>query len=157
MFSGINAKVHNWRGPVGKSSSIIPSKLFQRITLRTTPAPCKKMSTELADDEIAPFIVIVVVTFLGIYFFYWLFSNSLFIVRHAEVMIVERWGKYHTTLKPGLHWLWPVMDSPRQVKWRYVSPSPSPPWCTCPPKKKCGCTTHRFLQDFFSAILTGKK
>jgi len=78
------------------------------------------MSTELADDEIAPFIVIVVVTFLGIYFFYWLFSNSLFIVRHAEVMIVERWGKYHTTLKPGLHWLWPVMDSPRQVKWRYM-------------------------------------
>lgn len=78
------------------------------------------MSTELAGDEIAPFIVIVVVTFLGIYFFYWLFSNSLFIVRHAEVMIVERWGKYHTTLKPGLHWLWPVMDSPRQVKWRYM-------------------------------------
>jgi hypothetical protein len=24
-------------------------------------------------------------------------------------------------------------------------------------KNKCGCTTHRFLQDFFSAILTGKK
>lgn len=77
-------------------------------------------SAELSGAEIAPFIVIVVVTFLGIYFFYWLFSNSLFIVRHAEVMIVERWGKYHTTLKPGLHWLWPVMDSPRQVKWRYM-------------------------------------
>lgn len=77
-------------------------------------------SAELSGAEIAPFIVIVLVTFLGIYFFYWLFSNSLFIVRHAEVMIVERWGKYHTTLKPGLHWLWPVMDSPRQVKWRYM-------------------------------------
>lgn len=134
------------RGPVGTLA--LRSWKLEIISGsdRTTAAPCKKMSTELAGDEIAPFIVIVVVTFLGIYFFYWLFSNSLFIVRHAEVMIVERWGKYHTTLKPGLHWLWPVMDSPRQVKWRYVSPSPPPPWCTCPPNKnKCGCTTHRFL------------
>jgi hypothetical protein len=77
--------------------------------------------SELSEHEVAPFIIIVVVTLLVIYFFYWLFSNSLFLVRHAEVMIVERWGKYHTTLKPGLHWLWPVMDSPRMIKWRYVS------------------------------------
>lgn len=77
-------------------------------------------SPELSPEEIAPFIVIVVVTLIIVYFFYWLLSNSIMIVRHAEVMIVERWGKYHTTLKPGLHWLWPFMDSPRQIKWRYM-------------------------------------
>ena len=77
-------------------------------------------SPELSPEEIAPFIVIVVLTLIIVYFFYWLLSNSIMIVRHTEVMIVERWGKYHTTLKPGLHWLWPFMDSPRQIKWRYV-------------------------------------
>ena len=76
-------------------------------------------TAELSADEVAPFIVIVIVTLLFVSFLIWLLSNSLVVVRHAEVMIVERWGKYYTTLKPGLHWLWPFMDSPRQVKWRY--------------------------------------
>ena len=76
-------------------------------------------TAELSSDEVAPFIVIVIVTLLFVSFLIWLLSNSLVVVRHAEVMIVERWGKYYTTLKPGLHWLWPFMDSPRQVKWRY--------------------------------------
>ena len=76
-------------------------------------------TAELSKDEVAPFIVIVIVTLLFVSFLIWLLSNSLVVVRHAEVMIVERWGKYYTTLKPGLHWLWPFMDSPRQVKWRY--------------------------------------
>lgn len=77
-------------------------------------------TAELSKDEVAPFIVIVIVTLLFVSFLIWLLSNSLVVVRHAEVMIVERWGKYYTTLKPGLHWLWPFMDSPRQVKWRYM-------------------------------------
>lgn len=78
------------------------------------------MSAELADHEIAPFIVIVIITLIVVFLIVSLIKNSLYVVRHAEVMIVERWGKYHTTLKPGLHWLWPVMESPRKVKWRYM-------------------------------------
>jgi len=36
------------------------------------------------------------------------------------VMIVERYGRYRTTLKPGLHFLIPYVDKPRRVHWRYA-------------------------------------
>ncbi|EGC40397.1 hypothetical protein DICPUDRAFT_146768 [Dictyostelium purpureum] len=42
------------------------------------------------------------------------------IVRHTEVMIIERFGKYHRTLNPGLHFLVPFIDSPRLIHWRYL-------------------------------------
>jgi len=45
---------------------------------------------------------------------------SVQIVKHAEVMIIERFGKYKDTLKPGLHFLIPFVDSPRKIHWRYL-------------------------------------
>lgn len=42
------------------------------------------------------------------------------IVHHAEVMVIERFGKYRTTLSPGLHIIVPFVDVPRKVHWRYV-------------------------------------
>jgi len=74
----------------------------------------------MTDAETTTFITIVVVTFIILVLFYWLAKNSVKLVRHAEVMIVERFGQYRTTLKPGLHWLWPVIDSPRRINWRYL-------------------------------------
>jgi regulator of protease activity HflC (stomatin/prohibitin superfamily) len=41
------------------------------------------------------------------------------IVRHAETMVVERLGKYHTTLTSGINIIWPVFDRPRPIVWRY--------------------------------------
>jgi len=35
-------------------------------------------------------------------------------------MIIERFGKYKDTLKPGLHFLIPFVDSPRKLHWRYL-------------------------------------
>mmetsp|Transcript_9853 Transcript_9853/g.19650 ORF Transcript_9853/g.19650 Transcript_9853/m.19650 type:complete len:335 (-) Transcript_9853:19-1023(-) len=46
--------------------------------------------------------------------------KGIVLVRHTQVMIIERLGKYHTTLKPGLHFIVPFIDSPRMVRWRYV-------------------------------------
>eukprot|EP01156_Anaeramoeba_ignava_P018827 Anaeramoba_ignava/a93168_63.p1 GENE.a93168_63~~a93168_63.p1 ORF type:complete len:329 (+),score=113.60 a93168_63:578-1564(+) len=45
------------------------------------------------------------------------------VVRHSEVMILERWGKYKKTLLPGAHLLVPFIDSPRKVHWRYPQTS----------------------------------
>ncbi|KAM9983686.1 hypothetical protein ACTFIY_000425 [Dictyostelium cf. discoideum] len=42
------------------------------------------------------------------------------IVRHTEVMIIERFGRYHRILNPGIHILAPFIDSPRVIHWRYV-------------------------------------
>jgi regulator of protease activity HflC (stomatin/prohibitin superfamily) len=44
--------------------------------------------------------------------------RGLKIVRQAEVIIVERLGKYHTTLQPGINIIWPFIDKPRQIAWR---------------------------------------
>jgi len=41
-------------------------------------------------------------------------------VRHAQVIIIERFGKYKDTLKPGIHFLIPFVDSPRKIHWRYL-------------------------------------
>ncbi|KAJ5066339.1 hypothetical protein M0811_13718 [Anaeramoeba ignava] len=45
------------------------------------------------------------------------------VVRHSEVMILERWGKYKKTLLPGAHLLVPFIDSPRKIHWRYPTTS----------------------------------
>ena len=48
-----------------------------------------------------------------------LISKGLVIVKQAEVMIIERLGKYNRTLESGLNILWPVIDKPRNINWRY--------------------------------------
>ncbi|MCT4601262.1 MAG: SPFH/Band 7/PHB domain protein [Marinifilaceae bacterium] len=42
------------------------------------------------------------------------------IVRQSEVIIVERLGKYHKTLNSGINIIWPIIDRPRNIMWRYV-------------------------------------
>lgn len=39
-------------------------------------------------------------------------------VKQSEVMIIERLGKYHRTLSPGINIIWPIIDRPRQIMWR---------------------------------------
>lgn len=47
-------------------------------------------------------------------------SKGIVLVRQAEVIIIERLGKYHRTLDSGLHFIWPFFDVPRKLVWRYV-------------------------------------
>ena len=42
------------------------------------------------------------------------------IVQQAEVMIIERLGKYSRTLHSGINIIWPIIDKPREITWRYV-------------------------------------
>lgn len=46
-----------------------------------------------------------------------LVARGIKVVRQAEVMMVERLGKYHATLPPGINVLWPIFDKPRPVAW----------------------------------------
>ena len=46
--------------------------------------------------------------------------RGLRIVQQAEVVIVERLGRYHTTLHSGVNVIWPFIDKPRRITWRYV-------------------------------------
>ncbi|MDX6495911.1 MAG: hypothetical protein QOE17_1897 [Gaiellales bacterium] len=54
----------------------------------------------------APLIVALVLAAFALLFV----SMSIRIVRQARVGVVERWGKYRTTLAPGLHVIIPMLD-----------------------------------------------
>ncbi|RYG52777.1 hypothetical protein EON67_00400 [archaeon] len=46
--------------------------------------------------------------------------KRIVVVNHSQVMIIERWGKADRILRPGWHWLWPIIDAPRLINWRYL-------------------------------------
>ena len=46
--------------------------------------------------------------------------KGLIVVKQAQVVLIERLGKYHRTLESGLHIIWPIVDKPRAIRWRYV-------------------------------------
>ncbi|HAF08326.1 TPA: SPFH/Band 7/PHB domain protein [candidate division WOR-3] len=52
------------------------------------------------------FIIIAVVIFL---------SRGIIIVRQAEVVIIERFGKYRTSLNSGIHLIIPIIDTIRPI------------------------------------------
>ena len=45
-------------------------------------------------------------------------AKGIVIVQQAEVVIVERLGKYHKTLQAGLNFIVPIIDTPRGVSWK---------------------------------------
>ncbi len=49
------------------------------------------------------------------------FCKGAYVVNQSQVMIVERFGKYSRTLTPGFHWVWPYVEAPRYIDWRYIS------------------------------------
>lgn len=42
------------------------------------------------------------------------------IVQQSETMVIERLGKYNRTLNSGINIIWPVIDRPRKISWRYL-------------------------------------
>lgn len=50
-------------------------------------------------------------------------SKSLKIVQQSQTMIVERLGKYSTTLTSGVNIIIPFIDKPRPIRWRYTFPA----------------------------------
>lgn len=41
-----------------------------------------------------------------------------YIVHQAEGIVIERFGRFHRVLQPGLSFIVPIMDSPRSFTWR---------------------------------------
>jgi len=46
-------------------------------------------------------------------------ARGVIVVRQAEVVIIERLGKYYKTLPSGLHIIIPIFDKTRSIHWRY--------------------------------------
>jgi regulator of protease activity HflC (stomatin/prohibitin superfamily) len=44
--------------------------------------------------------------------------NTCYVVHQGEAIMVERMGRFSRVLEPGLHFLVPFIDSPRNFAWR---------------------------------------
>lgn len=53
------------------------------------------------------------------------FLKGLIIVQQAEAVIVERLGKFERELSPGLNFIFPFFESPRQMAWKMTSRLPN--------------------------------
>jgi regulator of protease activity HflC (stomatin/prohibitin superfamily) len=60
--------------------------------------------------------IFVVVAFL---FLVTLISKSVYMVKQAEVMLIERLGKFDRIIGPGLHIVVPFVEQPRQIMWTF--------------------------------------
>jgi len=58
---------------------------------------------------------------LGLILFFIVFLfKSVYMVKQAEAVVVERLGKFDRILRPGLHVVIPFLERPRNVVWTYV-------------------------------------
>lgn len=64
-----------------------------------------------------PFTLFVVIAFA--IFVISIISKGLIVVRQAEVVIIERLGKYYKSLQSGIHIIVPIFDKTRPIHWRY--------------------------------------
>lgn len=46
------------------------------------------------------------------------------IVQQAETMVIERLGRYNRTLDSGINIIWPIIDKPRRMHWRFITTAP---------------------------------
>lgn len=53
-------------------------------------------------------------------FVLFLIAKGVIVVKQAEVVVLERLGRYHRTLESGLHIIWPIIDKSRNINWRYI-------------------------------------
>ncbi|MCB0790950.1 MAG: SPFH/Band 7/PHB domain protein [Flavobacteriales bacterium] len=51
-------------------------------------------------------------------------AKGLRIVQQSEAMVIERLGKYHKTLLPGINVIIPIVDKPREIIFRFSREMP---------------------------------
>ena len=54
-------------------------------------------------------------------------SVSIKRVNQTEVMLIERFGKFQKILKPGIHFIIPLIEAPRFIHWRHLVIPPGMP------------------------------
>ena len=47
-------------------------------------------------------------------------AKGLVIVQQAETLVIERLGRFDRMLKSGINIIWPIVDRPRSIEWRFT-------------------------------------
>jgi len=55
-----------------------------------------------------------------VFFILYALSHCFYLVRQAEVIVIERLGRVHRVLQAGLHFVIPFIEYPRYVHWTYL-------------------------------------
>ena len=63
--------------------------------------------------DIGTVVIALSVAFLAII----ILRNGLKIIKQSQVVVIERLGKYHSTLESGINIIWPIIDVPRKINW----------------------------------------
>jgi regulator of protease activity HflC (stomatin/prohibitin superfamily) len=66
------------------------------------------------------FVVPLTIVCLLVLFVVLLVVLGLKIIQQSETMVIERLGKFHRVLPSGVNIIWPVIDRPRSIEWRYL-------------------------------------
>lgn len=51
-------------------------------------------------------------------------AKATYIVSQAEVVLIERFGKFHQLLTSGIHFIVPFIDRPRSTYWTFLKDQP---------------------------------
>ncbi len=70
--------------------------------------------------ELATIILIAVAVFVVVFA-----VKGLVMVQQAQVMVIERLGKFHRVLGSGIHIIWPIIEQARRIEWKYIKVLPS--------------------------------
>ncbi len=62
------------------------------------------------------------ILFLGVAFIFLIvfLKSAVYLVKQAEAVVIERLGRFHRILTPGLHLVVPFLDKARQVSWSHI-------------------------------------
>ncbi|NPD91168.1 SPFH domain-containing protein [Xylanibacter muris] len=60
--------------------------------------------------DIAFYVIVVLLVFVVV-----LAKKAILIIPQSETKIIERWGRYHATLSPGVNFIVPLMDKARSI------------------------------------------
>jgi len=52
-------------------------------------------------------------------------AKATYIVSQAEVVLIERFGKFHQLLTSGIHFIVPFIDQPRRTHWTFLKDQPN--------------------------------
>ncbi len=62
-------------------------------------------------------------------------SAGVKVVPQSETRVIERLGRFHSVLSPGLNFIIPFIDRPKTIYMRRVESSVGGrPWCACRPQ-----------------------
>lgn len=64
-------------------------------------------------------MLLVILGFIGVLAAFFI-AKGFVIINQAEAMVVERLGKYSKTFSSGMNLIWPIIDRPQVITWKYT-------------------------------------